>query len=183
MRWMALTLALLAGCRPAASGPAAVSVPHPVETSQGAAAIPPPEFDIRAEDGTILVPAADIVDYEWTTHTMRWRPEALKRVFGDFEEMPANGRFSFAICVGGKPVYHARSMFSGYSYTLDTVALVNPVWDEIGPRDILESVRIQLGYPTPEFFAGADDPRPDPAVRAALQAAGKWKTRQPGEPE
>jgi len=36
------------------------------------------------------------------------------------------------------------------------------------------AARLELGFPTREGFAGTD-PRGDPAIRAALKAAGKLK--------
>ena len=165
MRWGLLVLMLLTGSRPGA--------PAPVDVSAGRDVASAPEIDIRSVDGAVIVAAADILEYEWATHTMTWRPGVMNRVFQVRRNELISGS-PFTVCVGGRPVY--RGVFTSpiSSFTQNTVVIVIGHFAEDDQGRLPHAARLQLGFPGQEWFAGKD-PRGDPAIRAALKAAGKLK--------
>lgn len=165
MRRGLLVLMLLTGCRPGAPAPAAAPARRDVASAPG--------IDIRSVDGAVIVAAADILEYEWATHTMMWRPGVMNRVFQARRNELINGS-PFTVCAGGRPVYRGvfTSMFS--SNTQETVVIVIRHVAEDEQGRLPDAARLQLGFPNQEWFAGTD-PRGDPAIRAALNAAGKLK--------
>lgn len=162
MRCASLLLVLLVG------GPLAPSDPPPT-----AEVIPPPELDIRSADGAVIVPAADILEYEWATHTMRWRPGIKDRVFRERIGELVEGS-PFTVCVGDRPVYRGKFMSRHSSHSQDAVVILRFWQDAQGRFSPDDAARLQLGFPSAEFFKGVD-PRSDPAVRAALKAADKLR--------
>jgi WD40 repeat protein len=129
------------------------------------------QFDIRAEDGTILIAVDQILAYEWATHTLTLKPGVRKNLFMKFKGSLANGH-TFGVAVGGKTIYHGvfKSIISSSSSSSPVILLDEAVYE---PKLLKESqVRIGLGYPGKEHFKG-EDPRGDPRVERALKASGK----------
>jgi hypothetical protein len=139
---------------------------------------PPAEFDIRDADGNVLIAADQIRSYDWATHTMHLAPgvreklsdRLIKGSQSSGEEKLRLGA-PFTVCVGGTTIYEGKIMSSFASSSRDTPVIVI---DPVAPGDLFrgDSLRIQLGYPTQEFFK-SDDPRADQRIDAALRAAGK----------
>jgi hypothetical protein len=133
-----------------------------------AAEPPAGAVDIRSGDGTILVAAHQIVSYDWPTHTISLKPGTLAELKERFLK-DAKLSKSFAITIAGKTIYEGKLTTSVSSISLSTpVILVDP--PSIDPQQ--SSIRIQLGYPTADFFRG-QDPRGDARLRTALRATGK----------
>lgn len=165
MRWAPLALVLLVGCRP--------TPPAPADATPAPEATPTGDLDIRSPDGTVIISAADIVEYEWATHTMRWRPGVKNQVFQARLGELVHGS-PFAVCVGGRPVYSGvfTSQFSSCS---QKTVVICDFWREEGGRDSPDdAARLETGYPSEAFFEGAD-PRGNVSVRAALEASGKFR--------
>ena len=75
----------------------------------------------------------------------------------------------FVVTVDREPIYYGAFMSLYFSRTYDGVVILWPPMDEDG-----RTIRIQLGYPGPDFFAGKD-PRADSRILASLKRAGKLK--------
>jgi hypothetical protein len=83
----------------------------------------------------------------------------------------------FVVAVGGKRIYGGNFTTSASSFSFDTpVIVIEPV--AFNAAMIHDRIRIQLGYPTKEFFKG-QDPRNDPRLRAALRNTGKLAKAPP----
>jgi hypothetical protein len=123
---------------------------------------------LKLADAPILT-AAGIVSYSRDTHEIELMPAAYSalRYLGG----PLTG-LAFAVCVDHRPIYTGRFMTPIWSGTFDGVVILEP----IGPEISLDrySVRLDLGYPGPDWFKG-QDPRSDPAILRALEKAGKLK--------
>ena len=163
MRWAALILVVAAGCHHDPAG----SPPTHADTLAA--------FDIRAHDGTILVPAGDILEYEWATHTMRWHPGVKERLYHSLVAELVLGS-PFTVCVDGRPIYGGKFTTWSSSYSQDAVViLLDGQWDERGQfvpdKDV---AHLELGYPTRKYFTG-QDPRWDEAIRRTLEEVGKLK--------
>ena len=132
---------------------------------------PAMQLDIRAEDGTVLIAADQVLTYDWATHTLTLKPGVRKNLFIKLKGSLANG-YTFGVAVGGKTIYHGvfKSIISSSSSSSPVILLDEAVYE---PKLLKESqVRIVLGYPGKEHFKG-EDPRGDPRVEKALKASGK----------
>ena len=134
------------------------------------AAEPSIGFDIRTEDGKVLIAADQIRSYEWATHTMTLAPKARGELFARLRGRIASG-VSFSVTVNGEVVYKGTfiTKFSSESFSTPVVVLAARHLD---PKLRQDKLRIQLGYPTAEFFKG-EDPRADRRIREALKAGDK----------
>jgi hypothetical protein len=150
-----------------------------LSTAVMAVEAPANSVDIRGEDGAFLVAAGNIVSYDWSTHTLTLAPGARAKLAA---ELPNDSRLvrgiPFAIAVGGKAIYTGKFTSMQSSLSLSTpVILIEP--KVLAPELAADQLRIQLGYPTAQFFRG-QDPRGDARLRAALRATGKL-TKPPAE--
>lgn len=130
---------------------------------------PPAGFALVKDDGHPLLIEADLVEYDWPSHTMRV-PRAL---FERLAEQASVSGTPFTVMVDGI-AYYRGAMTSVFSSTAQrTVAIV--FWRENDlPEQATSEIALELGYPAPAFFEG-DDPRSDLRVRAALSRAGKLR--------
>ena len=160
---------------PAASPPAAESgssspmgVPRTNSSSTSTDDPSAHSFEIRDSDGRPIVTDRQIVSYDWKTHRITLKP-------GMKVEPPAKeGQYivsgiPFAIAADGVVCYAGvfTTSFSSISQSVPVINL-HPLEKE---EDIL---RIELGYPSEQFFRGVD-PRDDRRIRAAWTALGKLK--------
>src|SRR5215211_8238137 len=136
MRWGLLVLMLLTGCRPGAPAPADAPARLDVASAPG--------IDIRSVDGAVIVAAADILEYEWATHTMTWRPGVMNRVFQARRNELISGS-PFTVCVGGRPVYRGvfTSRFSSNTQKTVVIAIRDFAGDEQGR--LPNAARLELG--------------------------------------
>jgi len=143
------------------------------------AANPKAEIDIRDEDGKVLIAGEKVRSYDWSTHTMTLAPTVRSQL----AELLRKGKrlalgVPFAVTVSGNVVYKGILIGSESSRSVSTpVILVDPV--PFDPKLHEDQLRIQLGYPTTEFFKGKD-PRPDKRIQDALKASGKLATTSAG---
>lgn len=141
------------------------------------AAAPAPVVDIRGADGKILVAASQIQKYDWKTHTLTLAPGS--RASLEDHLMAGRGLGSnvpFTMAIDGKPAYQGilTSVFSSQSFATPVILLMPHSPRQDGNP---EQLRIQLGYPTDQFFKGTD-PRPDARLYRALRAGRKLKGAQ-----
>ena len=113
-----------------------------------------------------ILAADDIIHYVWDTHEITLTGAGLQRL--QALSIPTSGK-SFVVCLDRQPVY-AGAFWAGYSSQSFDGVVIDPIL-ATAERPV---VQIQLGYPGRSFFRG-EDPRSDPAIRAALEAAGKLR--------
>jgi hypothetical protein len=104
----------------------------------------------------------DIAAYDWDTHVMHLTPEGLARLPGMW------GAYQpFVLVADGKRIYMGEmdSMANSIRHPLPTISRTNLP----GQRRTGNELWISLGQ------VGAADPRSDPRIRKALEAAGKLK--------
>jgi hypothetical protein len=118
--------------------------------------------DIRLEDQP-LVSLDDINSYTFKTHEINLTPSAEIRL----SNIDLAGR-PFVITINDQVIYAGEFMAAFMSRSSDRVVILWP------PMENDSIMKIQLGYPGPDFFAG-EDPRDDPRIQAALSKAGKLK--------
>ncbi len=112
-----------------------------------------------------LISIDDIVSYGRESHVIRLTDVAYERL--SRLHVPVQGR-AFALCLGHRPVYTGAFWTPVSSIPYDGVAIVKEMDNQDG------SIRIQLGYPSPQFFKGTD-PRSDPGIMKSLTSAGKLR--------
>lgn len=123
-----------------------------------------PVVDLRDPDGKVLLAADDLVGYDWGTHTMTLK-DGAKEPFA--KALQAAKRF--AVCIDGKPAMEGQFVPPIVSSTRKGPVIVLPDFGEKGKHD----VTIEGGYPG--LIAGDPDLRPVPALKDALEKAGKLK--------
>lgn len=135
-------------------------------------AAPAPIVEVLGEDGKALISADQIRGYDWSTHTLTLASKVGERLADQLlQTRRLVSGVAFKVAVDGKPIYAGNftSTFSSKSFSTAIILVgAGLAEDKLGP----DQLRIQLGYPSPQFFKGAD-PRADPRLRKALHAAGK----------
>jgi hypothetical protein len=106
----------------------------------------------------------DIVSYNEESHEIKITTSAVERL----HDLNPAGK-SFVVAVGRQPIYLGRFMAAYFSVSFDGVVILWPPMSNSG-----ENLRIQLGYPGPNFFEG-QDPRSDPRIFEALRQASKLR--------
>ena len=109
-----------------------------------------------------IVSIEDIVSYRSQTHEIELTPSSAKRIV----ELDLAGK-AFVVCVDRQPIYAGVFMALYFSRTFDGIVIIWPPTQGDGT-----AIRIELGYPGPEFFTG-EDPRSDPKIFESLRQAGK----------
>jgi hypothetical protein len=115
----------------------------------------------------------DIIGYTPASHDLELTLDAFRRVQDLFAApVPVSG-VPFVVTVDRQPVYVGAfwTMLSSLSFA--GVVIMEPM---ILPHEAPEhpTIRIDLGYPGPDLFVGPD-PRNDPRILAAFEAAGKLR--------
>jgi hypothetical protein len=135
------------------------------------AADQPPVIEIRGEDGAVLIAADQIRSYDWRTQTLQLAPKVASDLHA---KLRADGRLvrgvPFQVTLDGQPIYSGKFTSILSSASIDAVCIVLDA-PAAAPELPSDRMRIQLGYPGPQFFTGAD-PRGDERLQAALKAAG-----------
>jgi hypothetical protein len=108
-----------------------------------------------------LISLEDINTYSFDTHEISLVPSAETRLSAiDLAGKP------FVITVGDEAIYAGEFMALYMSRSSDKVVILWP------PMENKATLKIQLGYPGPDFFSG-EDPRGDPRIQESLSNAGK----------
>lgn len=134
--------------------------------------------DIRDERGNVLVAADRILSYDWLTHTFTLAPDERKKLAAELvKTTKLVSGIPFTIALDGKSIYSGK-----FTTVVSSVSQSSPVIivdaDSLNPNLGDDKLRIQLGYPTGEFFRG-EDPRNDQSLRAALRSSGKLAKAPP----
>jgi hypothetical protein len=144
-----------------------------ISSAQAKSAEPPVNaVDIRDDAGHVLVAADKIASYDWPTHTLTLAPGECAKLAAELHKnKQLVSGIPFTINIGGKPIYAGKitSLVSSFSLATPVIVIDQKI---IEPKVSDDQLRIQLGYPTRQFFQG-DDPRGNPQLRTALRAAGK----------
>jgi len=113
-----------------------------------------------------LIAGEDLITSDWSTHTMRLKPEALARI----PRPPVSGT-PFVVVARGQRVYLGVfiTIVSSRSFAVPAIAVDRSVMDPAQPRDTLV---IERTYGASPSGAGAD-PRADERIKAALTALQK----------
>ena len=119
--------------------------------------------ELGLEDTPILS-LDDVLTYTWETHEMTLTDAAYERIAG--LEVPTAPGIPFVVCVDGEPVYRGEFWASYSSAIYDGIAI------DVLPAMNKQPLRLQLGYPGPDFFTG-EDSRADARILEALQEADK----------
>jgi hypothetical protein len=115
-----------------------------------------------------ILSLADITAYTWETHEMELTPSAYERIAQLQGSIVQSAGWPFVICVGSERVY------SGAFWTSYSSAVFGGIVIDVCPAENRRPIRIQLGYPSAEWFTG-EDLRSDPRIFRSLEEAGKLK--------
>ncbi|MFC1941863.1 hypothetical protein ACFLWU_01435 [Chloroflexota bacterium] len=111
-----------------------------------------------------IISITDIITYNVQTHEISLTENAFNRVAT--LEVPVQGR-SFIICVDRNLIYWGAFWTPISSMSFDGITIWKPLSTQ-EPRVIT----LELGYPSPSFYAG-EDPRNNAEVIKSLEQAGK----------
>jgi hypothetical protein len=112
-----------------------------------------------------LIATDDIVTYTWGTHEIKLTAAGFERVMA---LQVRTWGLPFVVCVDRKPVYWGAFWTPYSSQSFEGVTIMLPLGADNN------TIRIELGYPSPGFFQGTD-PRVNTDVRKALEQAGKLR--------
>ncbi len=132
--------------------------------------IPPAEMEAQSHVELADAPIIgidDIVSYNEQTHELKVTQSAFERIFQ--LDVPTTGK-TFLVCVDKSPVYWGAFWTPISSQSFDGVTILKP-YNSSEPY----IVTLELGYPAPAFYAGAD-PRNKPEIINALKKADKLIT-------
>ena len=116
--------------------------------------------------GSPLISEADIIEYNWTNHTMRITGEAAKRI-------PTNvgtGGKAFVIVADGQRAYRGAFWIS-----VSSIGCPYPIIDVLG-TETKTTIKIERDYPGGHTKEGPD-PRNTGAVQKVLRETGKLKEK------
>jgi hypothetical protein len=122
---------------------------------------------LKLEEEPILS-LEDIIAYTWETHEMVLTPSAYWRLAQLQTSISLGTGLPFVICVGSERVY------GGAFWTSYSSAVFGGIVIDVYPTEKKRPIRIQLGYPSAEWFTG-EDLRSDPRIFRSLEEAGKLK--------
>ena len=114
--------------------------------------------------GDSVISLDDIVSYTRRNHEIKLTPAAYERVMG--LQVPTSGK-SFVVCVDESPVYWGAFWTPVSSQSFDGVTIWVPSFNVQK-----NTIRLELGYPSPGFFTG-EDPRSNTQIIQSLEQAGK----------
>jgi hypothetical protein len=108
-----------------------------------------------------LITSNDIQSYDLESHEIRLTQSSFDRLTP--RELAGQ---PFAVCVKQEPIYMGEFMALFMSRSSEGVVILWPPMEGDVPV-----MKIQLGYPGPDFYTG-DDPRSDARILRALEQAG-----------
>ena len=119
-------------------------------------------------EGQPILSDHDLISYDGATHVMQLTAAAYRRIQQLFS-MPVDvSGIPFVVSVGEEPIYAGVFWTPLSSLSFDGVVIMQP----FGEDD--HRLRIELGYPGPDFYGGKD-PRADPRIMESLESSGKLK--------
>jgi len=127
-------------------------------------------LSVKSLDGTTLIANQEIVSYDWKSHTITLKPGVRKRLSKRLAGDLVGGR-SFEVTANGTALYRGKFTSSELPISLDAVVInLHPIDKSLSD----DQIRIELGYPSRQFFK-RDDPRNVEGIREALEAANMLK--------
>jgi hypothetical protein len=112
-----------------------------------------------------IIKTEDLVNYDWEFHTFDLTEAAYEKLLIIFAQgLPTNG-LPFVIVSHEQRIYAGAFWTPLSSMSFDGVTILQPM-DPAG-----QTLFITLGYPREDAFTG-EDPRGDPRLEQALEAAG-----------
>lgn len=133
-----------------------------------------PASELQADLDTLtleprpIISTDDIEEYIWAGHEIRLTPSANFRLVQFQRQALSKPGLPFVICVGSERIYQGMFWSSYSSVPYDGHVI------DLYPAEHQQPIRIQIGYPTEEWFTGVDM-RADPRVYSALKSAGKLR--------
>jgi hypothetical protein len=117
-------------------------------------------------EATPVISSGDIIAYLWETQEIQVTAEAWKKIQ---DIHPPTKGTPFIVCVNKSPVYWGAFWTPVSSQSFNGVIIQTPAL-----LSTQTNIKIELGYPSPDFYQG-EDPRFSPDVITALEKAGKLK--------
>ena len=115
-----------------------------------------------------VISTADIISYTRATHAIQLEKDAYQRI-QDLYLLPVDvDGMPFVVSVDGEPVYGGAFWTPTSSLIFDGVTIMEPFASDT------TIIRLELGYPSPDFASGID-PRSDARIMETLEAAGKLR--------
>ena len=115
-----------------------------------------------------LLTSDDFVFYRADTHAIQLPASGCYKLRRAFPHPISVRGVPFVVCAGNERIYAGAFWTPLSSSSFDGIVIQQPCMMQE------QTMRIELGYPSPSFFTG-HDPRSDPRILSALRAAGKLK--------
>ncbi len=157
---LGLLVALLTACTPADSQPDDFAI----YLVQSGYAGPDSDLTRLKLEPTPYISVDDIISYTWATHEIELTDAARKRLAQ--LEVPVTTGVPFVVCVGTWRIYAGVFWVSYSSMSYEGIII-----DTLPAQAGNPMVQLQLGYPAPGFFSGADL-RADTRIQQSLQSTG-----------
>jgi hypothetical protein len=131
-----------------------------------------------------LLTEQDLASYDWQTHALTLTESAKKKIRE--VKVGVSGK-QFVIVADGQRCYQG-AFWTGFSSISHDHPVIEVDGFKVDDKGRLSEdgnglvVEIQRAYPTAEFAAAGDDPRPDPRILRALTAMRKIKNAEPSAP-
>ena len=110
-----------------------------------------------------IISLRDIVSYSKQTHEIELTGEAYRRI--SELEIPVSGKV-FVVSVDRRPIYWGAFWTPISSMSFEGVTIRKPL------TSAQYTIKLELGYPSSDFFTG-DDPRSNITILESLEQAGK----------
>jgi hypothetical protein len=121
--------------------------------------------DLPRQEQPVLT-SRDIVRYNPSRNEIKLTGDAYRRIQLLFSTPIKTDGIPFVVTLGETPIYAGAFWTPLSSLSYNGIVIMQPM--EPGSNII----RLEQGYPGPDFFSGAD-PRVDPRIIDALQRSGK----------
>jgi len=120
------------------------------------------------DNNELVVSDKDIVSYNKTCHEIKLTEEGVRKIGALSFEVPVYGK-PFVVKLNDREMYNGSFWSSFSSVSCSGVVIV----DVLAVRDgVTDTVRIEAGYPSSEFFKGVD-PRNNLEILDHFQRVGK----------
>jgi hypothetical protein len=106
----------------------------------------------------------DIITYNANTHEITLTSSAFNRISS--LDVSVQGK-SFVVCIDKKPIYCGAFWTPISSISFNGVT----IWKPLHSQE-LKTIKLELGYPSPNFYGG-EDPRNKAEILKSLKQAGK----------
>ncbi len=132
--------------------------------------------DLDTAGGDPLVTTASLKSYSWEDHAIEVDKDIFLRKWKPLFNV--EGRV-FLVSVESEPIYAGALIASVSSSSCSLPVIAWPRWDLETEAENAVFLELSLGYPTSDYFEGAD-PRSDARILRALKEVGKMRPIQYG---